>query len=196
MFAFYVQRKLVKWEAHEVDGLFFENEAFSLSALPMQHGIPCLGYRFQEKRKWKLDMKKLKKLGVPAGAHLKKLQQGKDIVYKGTKVFVKDVATVVEGKGVAVATDTKTCKNIVLLAKGADLFLCESTYADDMKDEAHKRKHMTAKEAATLAKEAEVKQLVLVHFSQRYKNVKLLEKEAKTIFKKTVAGEDFQSFSL
>ena len=78
------------------------------------------------------------------------------------------------------------------IAKGAKLFLCESTYLEEHKQLAKDHYHMTAKQAATAAKEAGVGQLVLTHFSARYQDVLEFEKEAKEVFPNTVAADDLK----
>jgi len=195
MFGFFVKREVVKWKAFEVkEGTVFEAMDFKVEALPMEHGTKCLGYRIVENDRRKIIKSKLDKFGVKPGRHIKELQSGKDIVYKGKKVKAKDVSTLVKGRVLSYVTDTRKCDNAVKLAKNSDLLICESTYSEDLKDQAKERKHMTAKDAATIAKRAKVKKLVLIHFSQRYKDESLLEKEAKKVFKKTVAGEDLMKF--
>ncbi len=193
----FVPREVLAYKVIEVDkGIFFETEEFSLEALPLQHSISCLGYRFVEKDRRRIDIKKLQKAGVKAGPHLKQLQAGEDILFEGKKIKVKDYTTVIAGKKVSFVTDTLSCEHAVLLAKDVDILFCESTYLDDLKDMAKERKHMTASEAALIAKKAKVKKLVLIHFSQRYTDLSLYTKEAKKVFANTTAGKDLQVFTL
>lgn len=193
----FVTREPIHYKVVEVEsGVFFQNEDFTLSALALEHGTPCLAYILQEKDRRRIDMKKLKKIGVKEGPHLKALQKGEDILYQGKKVKAKDVTTLILGKKVSFVTDTITCENAISAAKGADLFFCESTYLEELKEQAQERKHMTALEAATIAKKARVKKLVLIHFSQRYTDLSLFSKEAKKIFPQTSIGKDFLVFTL
>ena len=74
------------------------------------------------------------------------------------------------------------------------MLLCESTYLDEAKDLAHAYQHMTAKQAAEIAKEAGVQILILTHFSARYRDSSLFEKEARTIFPNAFAAEDCKRF--
>ena len=96
-----------------------------------------------------------------------------------------------EGKKITFITDTGICPNIVKLAKNADILICESTHLDELKEKSKEFKHLTAKQTALLAKKANVKKLVLFHFSQRYKSTEPLEREAKKYFKNTVCAHDF-----
>jgi ribonuclease Z len=68
--------------------------------------------------------------------------------------------------------------------------VCESTHLDKLKEKTEKYKHLTSKQAATIAKKSKAKKLILTHFSQRYKSVEPLVKEAKSIFKNVMAAED------
>jgi len=193
----FVYREQIQVHVTEVhSGVFFDNGEFILEAIPLKHGMPCLGFRFREKDRRRVDMASLKKKGVKPGPVIKNLQEGKDIIINGKKFKAKDYTTLVPGKIVSFVTDTLACAEAVKAAKDADILFCESTYLDDMKEQAHERKHMTAKEAAMIAKKARAKKLVLVHFSQRYKDLSLFEKEAKKVFKQTFIGKDLQTFSV
>jgi ribonuclease Z len=197
MFDFFIHRKIVNYKVIEVDqGLFFEDENFSLESTPLEHCIDARGYAFIEKDKRKIKMDILRKKGIKEGPIIKKLQSGIDIEYMGKKIKVKDVTEPIKGKKVTFVFDSKKCESAIKLAKNSDILICESTYLHDMKDIAKERGHMTAKEAAQIAKKAKVKKLVLTHFSQRYKDVEILEKEAKEIFQNTVAGKDLMKFVL
>ena len=82
-------------------------------------------------------------------------------------------------------------KHCMKLAENTDLLISESVYESSMQEKADEYKHLTAKDAATIASQADVKKLVLTHFSQRYKTVEEIEEEAKTIFPNTVCAFDF-----
>ena len=87
-------------------------------------------------------------------------------------------------------------QNCIKIAKDANLLICESTFASDLKEKAHEYLHLTAEEAATIAKRAKVKKLILTHFSQRYKEASIFEKEARSIFKNTFLANDFMTVQL
>ena len=193
----FIPRELVKYTVQEVvSGIFFENTEFFLEAIPLQHGIHCLGYRFAEKDRRRVDMKALKKIAVKEGPHLKELQLGHDIVYQGKKIKAKDYTTMIPGKKISIVTDTLYCDAAIRIAKDADLLFCESTFLGDLKEQAIERKHMTATQAATIAKKAKVKKLVLIHFSQRYKDLRPFSKEARKTFSSVIIGKDLDTFTL
>lgn len=193
----FVPKESVRCRVIEVEsGVFFENEDFLLEAIGVQHSIPCLAYRFIEKDRRRIDMGALKKIGVKEGPLLKGLQQGKDIVVQGKRLLAKKYSKLIKGKQVSFVSDTRFCPEAIQIARGADILFCESTYLGDMADLARERGHMTAKEAAEIAKKAQVQRLVLIHFSQRYKDLSLFEKEARKVFKVSVIGKDFSRFTL
>ena len=100
----------------------------------------------------------------------------------GRRIDLDQVSHVRKGGSIAVVIDTVPCPQAVHLAKDADILLCESTYLEDHRDLAEKYMHMTAKQAALIAKEAHVKKLILTHFSARYQDESAFEKEAREVF--------------
>ncbi|MBS3162560.1 ribonuclease Z [Candidatus Woesearchaeota archaeon] len=197
MMGFFIGSEVARYKIIEVEqGMFFENEKFKLEAKWLEHGVKTLGYSFIEKDKRKILMNKLKKVGVKPGPHIKQLQAGKDIVVNGKKIKAKDYTQLIKGKKVTFVSDTRKCKNAIELAKEADILFSEACYLNDFKDLAKQRMHMTAEDAATIAKQAKAKRLVMVHFSQRYSNLKDFEKQAKKVFKKSEAGKDLEKFNL
>ena len=99
-----------------------------------------------------------------------------------------------EGDVFSCVIDTSCCENAVLLAKDARMFLCESTYLEEHRDLAVEHYHLTAKQAAQIAKEAGAKELILTHFSARYRHLLAFEEEAREIFSNTHAADDFKCF--
>ncbi len=177
-------------------GVFFKNEFFRLEALPLEHSTEVLGFSFIENDKYHINVPYIKKVGLLHNPLLRELQQGNDVTWQGKKIKVLQATTRSPGKKITFITDTRTCSNAVRLAKDADVLICESTYMEDLKDKAREFFHMTAKEAAMIAKKAQVKKLIITHFSQRYRDIKLLEAEAKTVFPNTIAAHDFMAYKV
>ena len=169
----------------------YETNKYKINALLLEHSVPCLGYRFVEKDTRKIDMKKAQKYGLKSSPEIGKLQKGKIITVDGKKIKPDDISEIKKGKVVAFILDTKVCNNCALLAKNADLLICECVYAGGMEELAEKYKHMTASQVVHFAKKTGVKKLILTHFSQRYKDINDVLKDAKKIFKNTEAAEDF-----
>lgn len=188
----------ISYKIHEIEeGIFLETKDFKLEAKKLIHTAPCFGYAFLEKDRRNIDVEYLKKHhGFSRHPILRDLQNGKDIVWKGKKIKASKATRLTEGKKIAFVSDTAYCKSAVDLAKDADLFVCESTYLNELEAKASDYKHLTAKQAAEIAKKAKTKKLILTHFSQRYKGIKDIEKEAKKIFKNSVCAKDFMVLEL
>jgi ribonuclease Z len=194
--AFLLEEK-INISPHEVSkGTFLDSKHYKIEAFPLKHSAKTLAYKFIEKDIRKMNMAYLKKIGLTRHPILKKLQEGKDITWKGKKIKVKDATVVKKGKIITIISDTKYFKELSDFAKGSDILVCEATYSDKLKDKAEKHTHMTATQAAGIAKDAKAKKLFLIHFSQRYKSVAELKKEAKAVFRNTECAKDFMEVSL
>ena len=186
----------IKMKIHEVNsGKFINEKDFYIEAKPIKHNIPTLAYNFVIKDKIRIHKSFIKKLKIK-GKILKKLSQGKNIKYKGKTIKAKQATYIQKGKKVSIILDTKYFKNLKNIAKNADLLISEATYTEEHKIKAKNYLHLTSKQAAQIAKDSKVKQLILTHFSQRYKTTDHLLKEAKKIFKNTTCAKDFIEISI
>lgn len=185
----------IKMQVNEVSNTFLKTPDFELTALPLNHNAPCNGYLFQEKDKLRISREKLAKLKIPNIPELAKLTQKKNIKYKGKTISYKNLTYLEKGKKLSIALDTYICNNLNKLTKDSDLAILESTFLEDSGKGAQlakEYKHLTAKQAAQIAKKSKVKQLILTHISQRYeKNPEVLLEEAKSVFKNTKLVNDF-----
>ena len=175
---------------------FLKTKEFNLEAYPLKHNIQCLAYSFIENQKRKININYMKKFNLTQHPIIGKLQQGRNIVYKGKEIKAKDATYLIPGKKITLILDTIPCKNCVKAAKNSDLLIAEATFSDELKEKARLFKHLTAAQSAQIAKTSKSKKLILTHFSQRYKDVKILEKEAKKIFKNTILAYDFMKIEL
>lgn len=180
----------------EKDGLVYEDDHLSIEARLLEHVVPCFGYSITESSSRRILKDKTDALGIPDGPLLGQLQRGESIVFDGKEYAADDLTTLVAGKKLTYLTDTALCDNCMLLAKNADLLICEATFADDLEEKADKTGHMTTMQAAGIAKDAAVRSLVLNHFSQRYSQTDDLVAEAKTVFDTVVASKDFLRIQL
>jgi len=200
MLGLFVYKEKIKTEVHEInkDGKIIDTKDFYIEAYKMKHFTPCLAYRFVEKDKRKINMEIIKKLKLKPGPILGKLQQGKNITYKGKRIKARDVTYITKGRKIAFIIDTLFNKNCLKVAKNADLLISEATFLESLHlDKAKERGHMTAKQAATIAKKSKVKKLLLTHLSQRYaKDPKPILNEAKKIFKNSQLAEDFMKIKI
>ena len=189
---------LIETKIIEVDkeGMFYENDDFYLEAYELVHGIKTLGFNFIEKDKRKIKLSEVKKHGISQGPLLGKIQKGIDITYKGKKFKADDLSYIVKGKKISYIADTMLCDKCDLMVKEADLLISESAFSKEHMDKADSFKHMTAEQAALLASRANVKKLILTHFSQRYKTTENLLEEAKDVFSNTVCAYDFMKIKI
>lgn len=188
----YVPFEKANLKLHEIinNGVFFENEDFILKAFRLEHTTTCLGYVLIEKDRRNVDVNYVKKFGLKQHPILRDLQQGRDIMWNGKKILAKNATKIKKGKTISIVLDSKACRNIITNVKNSDLLICEATLGDEFEEKADVYKHLTASQSAKIAKDSSVKKLILTHFSQRYKNVDNLVKDARKIFKNTLAAED------
>lgn len=183
-------------KAHDLDVSkpVLKVEDLTVTAINVKHP-KCVAFCVKEADKRRINLDYTKKFGLTKHPLLGKLQQGEDIVYKGKKITVAKGTYLKPGKKFVYITDTGYVSRLVEFAEVADLLVCESTYTSELEDRAEEFNHLTAEQAAMIARDAGVKQLVLTHFSQRYASVKKFVAEAKKHFKNVVAAEDFMEIT-
>lgn len=174
-------------------GLVDEENGFKIEATFLEHGIENIGWRITEQDQRKFKKEELKTHQIK-GPLVKELEKKGYLELDGKKITLEEVSWLRKGDAFVYAVDSKACPQIIDLAKEAKLFVCEATYADKERELAEKHLHMTAKQAAEMAKKAKAKQLILTHFSARYPNTQDLLEEARSIFPNTEVAEDFKIF--
>jgi ribonuclease Z len=174
-------------------GLVHQDEKFRIEATFLEHGIENVGWRITEADTVKFDIDRLKQQGIQ-GPLVKELQENGRVFIKGHEITLNDVSWVRHGDSVAVVIDTLPCQNAIDIARNANILLCESTYLEEHKELARMHHHLTAKQAALIAKEANAKQLILTHFSARYQNLRGFETEARSVFPNTYIADDLMTF--
>ncbi|MEM4272251.1 MAG: ribonuclease Z [Candidatus Bilamarchaeaceae archaeon] len=172
------------------EGELYRGRDYSISAFRVEHQRkPSFGLVFKEDDKNKFNEKKAKGLGLQ-GRMFREIQEKGFVEVEGRKVKLEDVSWVRKGMKVVYSGDTCFDERIAENAKDADLLIHEATFGEDLREEAEKRGHSTAKEAARIAKKAGVAKLALTHISGRYKGGKELEKEAQEIFSNSFVVQD------
>lgn len=164
---------------------------FHITALPVPHNVKCFAYTIENKRLPKFMVEKAQANQVPQRAW-KLLQQGNTVEFEG-KVYTPDMVLGEARKGIKVSysTDCRPIQELEEMIAQSDLFICEGMYTDDSYfAQVKKHKHMLASEAATLAKNAQVKELWLTHFSPALPTAYINVNEVKKIFANTLAGTD------
>jgi ribonuclease Z len=175
------------------EGIVEVNENFQIEARFLDHGVETLGWRITEKDTRKFDKAKLAAAGVK-GPDVRLLEEKGEILIDGKTIRLADVSHIKQGDVLAVVIDTLPCQAAIDLARGAKLFLCESTYLESHRELAEKHHHLTAGQAAEIARSAEAQRLILTHFSARYQDSEDFAKEARLIFPNTQAADDLKVF--
>jgi ribonuclease Z len=161
-------------------GVIFRAGSLQLSTLRLEHGVESWGYRLEEAAGRSMLVDRLEAAGIRGPAVGELLRAG--VLQVGDRrVTLEEMSVARPARAVAFVMDTRICAAAIELARGADLLICESTYLDEDADKARENGHMTAREAATVARDAGAGKLVLTHFSQRYQDVGPFVEEAATI---------------
>ena len=174
-----------------------EFEDFRIKAFRVKHNIVCYGYSIEIDRGGKFNPEAAKKLNIPIRSW-GKLQKGETVEVDGV-TFTPDMVVGAPRKGLKVTytTDTRPVPVIAEAAKGADLFICEGMYGEhDKEAKAREHKHMTFKEAAKIAKEAQPKEMWLTHFSPSLVRPLEYMDTVTDIFENAKAGKDGMSVNL
>lgn len=182
----------IKLNIKEVSGKFLDTKDFSISALSLNHGAPTNGYMFEEKDKLRINKDKLKKFNLEKNdlEKLSNIIKGKSIKINKKLIKPSQLTYKQKGKKISFIFDTGICPNIEKLSKNSDLAIIEGTYFNE-EELAKKYKHLTISQTAKIAKKNNVKKLIITHISQRYEyKEKILEKQAKSIFKNSLIAED------
>ncbi len=197
IFRVFVFAGRLKIEVKEVGGGVFLNEnGIILEAFPLVHSAPCVGYALSEADKRRMDTSKLKKFGLK-GKIIGELQRGKEVMIGNRTIKPDDVSHVEKGKRIAFILDTALCNNCYKTARDADLLISEATFLSQEEKKALEYRHLTAEQAANIAKESNVKNLILTHISQRHEKEKQkLIEEAQKIFKNTKLARDFMKLEI
>ena len=197
----YINYEIIVKEITE-PGVVFQGDGFHIRSFPLRHTKPCFGYTLEEYlRPGEFHPEKAEALGVPRGPLWSKLQAGETVQSSsGADVRPQEVLGHPRlGRKFSFVTDSLAFPEIAPEVAGSDLFVCEGMFEQELAEDAHSKKHMTAAEAARIALQAAgVKKLALIHYSPRYTefNLKQLLKEAQEVFPDTVLSRDKAVFPI
>ncbi len=180
----------------EIVETLFENENIIISTIPLIHRIPCCGFLFIQKPT-QPNIIKEKLTSELTIEDIKKLKSGLDVFdFEGKiKYHSKDYTSGWHlGKKYAYCSDTAYFEKIIETIKGVDLLYHEATFLENLLERANSTYHSTAKQAATIAKKAEVKQLIIGHFSSRYPDLNQNLLEAKAVFENTQLANEGETY--
>lgn len=172
--------------------LIYENTKVSVSTIPLKHRVYTNGFLFREKEgDRKLLVDKAEEYNIDFTL-FKSLKKGKDVVSEDGKLIPNSLVTAdpPPPKSYAYCSDTVFDPDIVPLIKNVTALYHESTFLEDQLDLAFPTKHSTASQAATIAKLAEVENLILGHYSTRYEDIQMFKNEASTIFQDIILADD------
>ncbi|WP_258104268.1 ribonuclease Z [Marinoscillum sp. MHG1-6] len=187
--------RFIEW-AQGDEKIVFESDKLSIETIPLDHRVPCSGYLFREKNKKRgLNRKMIDRPLTPIQQNT--LRDGKDVLDEDGNVLVSYIEATFPAKkpfSYAYCSDTKYIPELADKLRNVDLVYHEATFMDDMKERAANTYHTTARQAAELAKVANFGQLLLGHFSTRYRDLTPVLQEAQEVFENTalaVEGEKF-----
>lgn len=185
---------------HELEGkepeIIYEDKKVTISTIPLKHRVYTNGFLFREKPgERKLNIEAVENYGIDM-VYYQKIKNGGDIKLDDGRVIPNAELTFdpPAPKSYAFCSDTVYDESIVPLIKDVDVVYHESTFLESEAHLCEKTMHTTAKQAATIAKMANVKQLVLGHFSTRYSSIELFKEEAKTVFENVELADDGKVF--
>jgi ribonuclease Z len=170
-------------------------ESWTVKVGLLEHGLPSYGYRVEEPpRPGKLRVNTLAQLNVPPGPIYGQLKRGETVfLHDGRSIDGKDfVCPPRRGCHIVILGDTRYCQSAIELSQQADVVVHEATFADALTNKAYEHFHSTTVQAATIAKAAQVKLLILTHLSSRYRpqDYGAFLAEAQQIFSNTILAED------
>ncbi|MEF9917295.1 MAG: ribonuclease Z [Lachnospiraceae bacterium] len=187
----------IKYIEIEGQAATFELNGYRLKAFRVNHNVLCYGYTMEIDRVGKFDVERAKSKEIPMQSW-KVLQKGITVEIDGV-IFTPDMVLGEPRKGIKLTytTDTRPTESIKENAKNSDLFICEGMYGEKEKSaKAVEYKHMTFYEAAKLAKDANVKEMWLTHYSPSLTRPEEFMEEVRNIFKESKAGKDGMSVEL
>lgn len=176
-------------------GVVHDDGRFRIEATFLDHGVDNIGWRITEPDKRKFDQKALNRHQI-RGMEMKQLIEQGRLKRNEQEILIDEVSWIRPGDSIAVVIDTLPCPQAIEIARNAKVLLCESTYLEEHSDLAKAHHHLTAKQAALIAKEAGAKKLILTHFSARYQDASVFGEEAKEFFPNVFIAEDFKTFPL
>ncbi len=186
---------------HELESqeseVIFEDDKLSVTTIPLDHRIYANGFFFKEKNKErKLNVDAVQTLGIDV-CYYQNIKNGKDVILDSGERIPNEMLSFPPApqKSYAFCSDTLYHPEIVPIIKGVQVLYHESTFLEDNHALAERTKHSTALQAAQIAKAAEAQTLILGHYSSRYKDKRVFQDEAKTLFTNTLLSEDGKEFN-
>ncbi len=180
------------------EGVFIEENDFSVTAIPVHHrGPDNYGYLFQEKGRRPFLPEKAEALALPPGPWRRDLVNGNSVNLPDGRTIHPDqvLGEFKAGTRLVVLGDVGNVDNLITYCDQADALVVEATYLESEVEMAAQFGHLTARQAAELAKKSGVQQLILTHLSRRYRE-RDIQQEAQEVFENTIIARDFDTFQI
>ncbi|GAB6868054.1 ribonuclease Z [Bacteroides rodentium] len=196
MLDFFNRQMTYKVLFHEFDTkeptLIYEDRSLTVTTIPLRHRMPCCGFLFAEKQRPNHIIREMVDFYQVPVYELNRIKNGADYVTPEGKTVSNSLLTrpSAPSRSYAYCSDTICLPSIVEQIKGVDLLFHEATFADEDAPRARETFHTTAAQAAEIAKRAEVKKLLIGHFSARYEDENILLQEASAIFPDTQLAKE------
>ena len=178
--------------------LIYSDKHVEVISFPLKHSVPCCGFLFREKEKLpNIRKEKITEYAIPV-RQLQAIKEGADFTDEKGNIIPHALLTIPPAppRSYAFCTDTAYHEAIAETIANADLLYHEATFLSDLEEWAGKTLHATARQAATIAMKANVKKLILGHFSTRYKELEHFLQEARAVFPETELASDGLRFSV
>ncbi len=178
---------------HEGKGesILVKEEEYVIKSVPADHSVPSVAYCLEEKDSLNINEDKAAEYDLYPGPKMGELKEKGKINHKGKEIKLEDVSDVNKGRKIVYSGDTLPTETIKELSRNADLLIHDSTFAEETS-----HKHSSARDAAKLAKEANVKKLLLTHYSRRYKDTAPLLEAAEEHHGNVVVAKDLMKLEL
>lgn len=170
----------------------YEDRSLTVTTIPLRHRMPCCGFLFAEKRRPNHIIREMVDFYQVPVYELNRIKNGADYVTPEGKTVSNNLLTrpSAPSRSYAYCSDTIYLPSIVEQIKGVDLLFHEATFANEDAPRAKETFHTTAAQAAEIARKAEVKKLLIGHFSARYEDENILLQEASAIFPDTQLAKE------
>lgn len=178
--------------------LIYEDRSVQVFSIPLKHRVPCCGFLFEEKPRDRHIIREMIDFYKIPTWRILKIKQGEDFITEEGEIIPNDQLTIASDspKRFAYCSDTAYSEKIIPIIKGVDCLYHEATFMEDKLIRSKQTEHSTARQAATIALKADVKKLIIGHYSARYNNQNDLLDEAKAVFENTVLGEDLTVYEI
>ncbi len=178
--------------------LIYEDRSIQVFTIPLKHRVPCCGFLFEEKPRDRHIIREMIDFYHIPTWRIPKIKQGEDFITETGEVITNNLLTVAPEapKRFAYCSDTAFSEKIIPMIEGVDCLYHEATFMEDETIRSNQTEHSTARQAGEIARRANVKKLIIGHYSARYNNQNDLLTEAKAVFENTVLGEDLTVYEI